>query len=117
MNEVVSHWTSVVNGRTRKIKFVHHLISGRRQLYIDDQLVHKTGYKLDLCGQEHVYHDGHKFEVLIGAKSVFEFQYFLFIDGQSPEDYSRAEQRKHVYWRVKVHQKEYLIGFGKRMEI
>ncbi|KAA0188448.1 hypothetical protein FBUS_01822 [Fasciolopsis buskii] len=117
MNELVSQWTSVVNGRTRKIKFVHYLISGQRLLYIDEQLIHKTGYKLDLCGTEHVFHDGHKFEVHIGAKNFFEFDYTLLIDGQTPESYSRSERRKHVYWKVKVHQNDYLIGFGKRLEI
>ncbi|KAA3674708.1 uncharacterized protein DEA37_0011965 [Paragonimus westermani] len=112
MNSNVFSWDVLFNNVVKTIEIVHNLLSGKRKVFLDTELIYQTGYLLNLTGTDCFVIENHHCEIMISPCDMFSFDYRLMIDGKDAKSFSNAQRRKVVCWSLEHGATQHLIQFG-----
>lgn len=102
--DLVATWRLQLDkGQRYKIDFEHGTTSGKRYIYVNNQIIYKKDWMFKLVGKEEFkINDTNIGRIEINPSSSFTYEYTLFINNKSFEKFKKEKSKTCTHWIVNL---------------
>ncbi|KAM7342139.1 fas apoptotic inhibitory molecule 1 isoform 1-T7 [Cochliomyia hominivorax] len=108
-NNIVAKWCAPINGKMYRIELEHGTTSGRRMIWVNGKEVLRRDWMFKLVGEDTFYIDKARCIIRVDPAPGFKYEYLLFIDGKSHDQYTEEQTKQYRLWVTTINGIEYRI--------
>ena len=133
-NNIVAKWCAPINGKMYRIELEHGTTSGRRMIWVNGKVrnsangnhisriplnlflfffilqeVLRRDWMFKLVGEDTFYIDNARCIIRVDPAPGFKYEYLLFIDGKSHDQYTEEQTKQYRLWLTTINGIEYRI--------
>ncbi|KAH8275531.1 fas apoptotic inhibitory molecule 1 isoform X1 [Drosophila bipectinata] len=95
---IVAQWCVPINGKMYRIELEHGTTSGRRMIWVNGREVLRRDWMFKLVGEDTFHIDQIRCIIRVDPAPGFKYEYSLYIDGKSHEQYTEEMTRQYRLW-------------------
>ncbi|XP_017146045.1 fas apoptotic inhibitory molecule 1 isoform X2 [Drosophila miranda] len=100
---IVAQWCVPINGKMYRIELEHGTTSGRRMIWVNGREVLRRDWMFKLVGEDTFHIDQSRCIIRVDPAPGFKYEYSLYIDGKSHDQYTEDVTRQYRLWLSTCH--------------
>ncbi|XP_063695917.1 fas apoptotic inhibitory molecule 1 [Culicoides brevitarsis] len=114
VKEVVAQWRVPIRGKLYQIEFEHGTTSGKRVIWVDGKEILRRDWMFKLVGEDIFFlEEGKRCIIRVDPLPGFKYNYLLFVDGKSYEQYTESLSKALKTWEITLNEVPYRVVLEK----